>query len=76
MTRPVFVVVNRHRIRLNARCGATERQPIFRLSRGKHGKPWYAYGLEFADGARLVSDPDSGASVWIETPRAAPLIGE
>lgn len=65
-----YVVVNRHKIRSNAKAGTTE--PVFRVSNGKHGKPHYAYEVEFPAGARLVYNPEEpmpcGARVWIEAP--------
>lgn len=72
MSRPIFIVVNKHRVRLNQRRPRRGREPVFRLSRGKYGAPWYEFGVELPAGARLVSDPDNpmpcGASVWIEAP--------
>jgi hypothetical protein len=65
-----YVVVNKHRVRSNKNTGMNE--PVFRVSKGKHGKPYYAREVQFPAEARLVYDPEHpmpcGASVWIEAP--------
>lgn len=64
-----YVVVNRHKVRSNKKYN--EQEPIFRISKGKHGKPFYAVQVNFPYGALLTTDPDNpmpcGATVWIET---------
>lgn len=67
------VTVNRHRLAANRKGG--EREPIFRVSLGRSGRPHYAESVAFPAGARLVYCLDRplpcGASVWIEAPEVA-----
>lgn len=66
--KPYIVTVRRDRIRDNRKRGY--RDPIFRVSLGRHGKPWYAKSLSFPSGCELVYNPEKplkcGATVWIE----------
>lgn len=68
MTR--FIVVNRHRVKANDRLG--KRDPVFRVSRGRWGKPRYQKSVTIPARSRLVYCPEDplpcGAKVWIETP--------
>lgn len=65
-----FVVVNRHKVQSNRKYG--EDSPVFRVSKGKYGKPTYALQVTFPEGALLTEDKDHplpcGATVWIEAP--------
>ena len=63
-----YVVVNRHKVQSNRKYG--EQEPVFRISKGKYGKPFYAVEVEFPEGATLTEDTENplpcGATVWIE----------
>lgn len=65
------VVVNKHVVRSNLAKAPQDREPPFRISRGKHGKPFYASQIHFPAGATLVYDVDDpmpcGATVWLES---------
>lgn len=65
-----YVVVNRHRVQSNRKFN--ENEPVFRISRGKYGKPIYACQVEFPGGATLTENKleplPCGATVWIEAP--------
>ncbi len=50
---PTWIVVNRHRIRANAKGSSL---PPIRITRGKYGKPVYANEIEFDGPTRLVYD--------------------
>jgi len=63
-----YCVVNRHRVQSNRKYGTQE--PVFRLSRGKNGRPWYQSKVNITAG-RLVEDREHplpcGATVWLES---------
>lgn len=65
-----FVVVNRHRVQGNRKYGTNA--PVFRISKGKYGKPTYAVQVDFPQGATLTEDIDNplpcGATVYITAP--------
>lgn len=74
------VVVNRHRVAANRKAAPGDRTPVFRIARGKHGKPHYADRVSFPQGAELVYDLDHplpcGATVWLEAPSLVEEGGE
>ena len=65
-----YIVVNKHRVQSNRKYGTND--PVFRISKGKYGKPTYGVEVEFPEGSRLVEDVQNplpcGATVWIEAP--------
>ena len=65
-----YVVVNRHKVQSNRKYNESE--PVFRISKGKHGKPTYAVEVTFPEGATLTTDPNNpmpcGATVWVKAP--------
>ncbi len=65
-----YVVVNRHKVQSNRKY--LECEPVFRVSKGKYGKPFYAVEVTFPEGALLTTDLEDpmpcGATVWIEAP--------
>ena len=65
-----FVVVNKHQVAANRRKPPEDHKPVFRVSKGRTGHPWYAGELTIEGPARLVYCPDRplpcGASVWLE----------
>jgi hypothetical protein len=77
MTAPLVVVVNRHRVAANRRRTDGHRDPVFRISRGKSGKPTYAHQLLLDGDVVLVYSPDRplpcGAHVWAEADRVRVL---
>jgi hypothetical protein len=69
----LFVVVNKHRVRSNAKIPenrADEREPVFRCSYGKYGPPFYLTKLAWDKPTKLIYNPAQpmpcGASVWME----------
>jgi hypothetical protein len=65
------IVVNRHRVAANRRRTDGHRDPVFRVSKGKSGKPTYVHRCLLDRNAVLMYSPDTplpcGATVWIET---------
>lgn len=39
--KPLYIVINRHRIFANRKKPVEEHEPVVRVTRGKHGKPVY-----------------------------------
>lgn len=66
---PYVIVVNRHRVKANRKSKIKE--PVFRISRGKHGKPQYSNSVYFNVSGKLCYEPDAplpcGAQIWFET---------
>lgn len=68
-----YVVVNKHVLRANRKNGTND--PVFRISRGRYGHPYYQSTVEFPSGCRLVNNPfrplPCGASVYMEAEKVA-----
>jgi hypothetical protein len=70
------IVVNRHRVRANARAQAADggepTVPVISVRRGRNGRPHYpAFSLYIGAPCHVIYDPSHplpcGATVWIET---------
>jgi hypothetical protein len=63
----MIIVVNKHRVRSNVKTG--NREPVFRCSHSKTGKPWYQESV-YVENGKLIYDPEHplpcGATVWME----------
>ena len=72
--------MNKHVLRANKGLAKEDRKPPFRISRGKYGKPFYAYYVTDMTDAQLVYDADNplpcGATVWIAAKTLSALLIE
>lgn len=73
-----IVVVNKHVLKANRNLAPADRKPPFRISRGKYGKPFYAWYVTDMEDAQLVYDVENplpcGATVWMAAKRLSALL--
>jgi hypothetical protein len=51
----IYIVINRHRVAANRKVAPFDRQPVVRVTRGKHGKPFYCHSLVFHGTTELLN---------------------
>lgn len=51
----IYVVMNRHRIAANRKRSQEDREPVVRVTRGKHGKPMYCDEVIFEGSSHLLN---------------------
>ncbi|WP_157862012.1 hypothetical protein [Methylobacterium sp. Leaf361] len=75
---PIYIVMNRHIIAANRKLPADQRQPAVRVTRGKHGQPYYYDEVIFHGPSQLLNGNGEpvmpcGATIAIMTEGAVTL---
>lgn len=75
---PIYIVMNRHIIAANRKLPLDERQPAVRVTRGKHGQPYYYDEVIFHGPSQLLNGNGEpvmpcGATIAIVTEGAVTL---
>ena len=69
MSEKWYIHINKNVIQRNAK--RSEREPVIRVQKGKHGPSAYGFNVLIPDGSRVLYDPDNailpcGAKLVIE----------
>jgi hypothetical protein len=75
---PIYIVMNRHKIAANRKLAADQREPTVRVTRGKHGQPYYYDEVIFHGPSQLLNGNGEpvmpcGATIAIMTEGAVTL---